>query len=66
MISPAEATRHGSIDLRAFKSLVERRLPHDSPLYRVIVSEKDELPVDSFVSKSEVWLKLMDISFPPL
>lgn len=66
MISSAQVTRHGSIDLRAFKSLVEKRLPHDSPLYRVIMSEKDELPVDSFISKSEVWLKLMDISFPPV
>ncbi len=34
--------RIGSINLREFKSLVERRLPHDSPLYKVIMSEKDK------------------------
>jgi hypothetical protein len=45
----------------ALKSFVERRLPHDSPLYKVIMSERDELPVDSFISKSEVWLELIDI-----
>ncbi len=49
------------IDLRKFKSLAERKVPHDSPLYKVVVSERDELPVDSFISKSEIWLRLIDI-----
>lgn len=53
-----------SIDLRGLKSLIERKLPHDSPLYKVIVSEENELSVDSFISKSEIWLKLMDICLP--
>ncbi len=61
MGSSTQVTRQRSIRLNAFKSFAERRLPHDSPLYKVIVSEKHELPVDSFISKSEVLLELIDM-----
>ncbi len=52
------------IDLRRFKRLVQTRLPRESPLCRIIMNERDELPVESFLSKSEVWLELIDISLP--
>ncbi len=51
------------VDLRKFKGLAARKVPHDSPLYKVVASERDELPVDSFISKSEIWLRLIDIVF---
>ncbi len=58
----AERTKE-LVDLRKFKSLAKRKVPHESPLYKVVASEQDELTVDSFLSKSEIWLRLIDIAF---
>jgi len=52
------------VSLRRIKRFVERNLPHGSSLYKVIQAEKDELPAESFLSKSEVWLELIDVSLP--
>ncbi len=41
---------------------MQTRLPRESPLYKIIMNERDELPVESFLSKSEVWLELADVS----
>jgi hypothetical protein len=50
--------------MRGLKGFVEKSVPRDTPLYKVIVSEKDELSPEEYASKSEVWLRLIDISFP--
>jgi len=54
------------VNLRGFKRFAERNLPHESPLFKVILAEKDELDAKSFLSKSEVWLELIDISIQPV
>ncbi len=45
------------------KQFVERSVPPDSTLYKIMMSEKDELSPEEYVSKSEVWLRLIDITF---
>ena len=50
--------------MRRLKRFVEGNVPHDSPLYKVIMSEKDEPSPEEYASKCEVWLRLVDISFP--
>lgn len=64
MISSAQAARRGSVSLRGLKGFAERTVPHDAPFYQVLMSEKDELSLEEYASKSEVWLRLIDISFP--
>jgi hypothetical protein len=49
------------LSLKEFKLFVQRSVPPGSPLYRVVLAEKDELPVEAFLSKSEVWLELIDL-----
>lgn len=49
------------LSLKEFKLFVRRSVPPESPLYRVVLVEKDELPTESFLSKSEVWLELIDL-----
>ncbi len=50
--------------MRRLKEFVERVVPQDTPLYKVMMSEKDELSPEEYASKSEVWLRLIDISLP--
>ena len=49
------------LSLKEFKLFVQRSAPPGSALYRVVLAEKDELPTESFLSKSEVWLELIDL-----
>ncbi len=49
--------------MRRLKEFVERVVPQDTPLYKVVMSEKDELSAEEYASKSEVWLRLVDITF---
>lgn len=49
--------------MRGLKRFVARSVPHDTPLYKVMMSEKDELSPEEYELKSEVWLRLIDISF---
>ena len=50
--------------MRRLKGFAERSIHRDTPLYKVVMSEKDELSPEEYASKSEVWLKLIDISLP--
>ena len=50
--------------MRKLKGFAERSMPRDTPLYKVLMSEKDELSPEEYVSKSELWLQLIDISLP--
>jgi hypothetical protein len=49
------------LSLKEFKLFVQRRVPPGSPLYRVVLAERDELPTESFLFKCEVWLELIDL-----
>lgn len=40
------------------KKFAEEHLPRDSALYRLLMSEKDQMEINEFVVKVEVYLKL--------
>ncbi len=63
MVSAKQTTRQPPIGLRSLKQFVERSVPPDSTLYKIMMSEKDELSPEEYVGKSEVWLRLIDITF---
>ena len=44
--------------MRGFKDLAVSRIPQDHPLREVILAEKDEIEVEEFLLKLEVWLNL--------
>ncbi len=50
------------IDLRAFKEFIRTKYSHKTPLYQVIVAEKDEMPCEEYATKFLTWLKLIQIS----
>lgn len=50
------------INLREFKEFVRNRYGSDSPLYQVIVAEKDEVSCEEYAAKFLTWLKLIRIS----
>jgi len=49
---------HLKIDIRKLKHFASIKLPHNSPLREVLLSEKDHMTVDEFLHKLDVWLKL--------
>jgi len=51
-------TLHSKINIRKLKYFASIKLPHNSPLREVLLSEKDHLTVDEFLHKLDVWLKL--------
>ena len=51
------------VSMRGLKAFAGKSVLQATPIYKVIMSEKDELPPEEFASKSEVWLRLIDISF---
>jgi len=48
-----------SINLIDLKRLSERKLPYESTLRRVILSEPDLVPKESFLSKLAIWLNIL-------
>jgi hypothetical protein len=47
-----------NISLVQLKQLSERKLPKESILRRLILSEPDSIPTESFLSKLAVWVNL--------
>lgn len=54
----------GKIDVRDFKQFVAKNYSAETPLYKVLISERDEISREDFAAKFEVWLKLVGISLP--
>jgi len=50
------------INVRKFKEWVGKNLSPESALYQVIQREKDELPLDEAVAKTEMICALIDTS----
>jgi hypothetical protein len=48
-----------SINLIDLKRLSERKLPYESTLRHVILSEPDLIPRESFLSKLAIWLNIL-------
>jgi hypothetical protein len=53
------------IEIRGFKAFVLENFRPDTPIFRVLVSEKDELDDGELAGKAEVWMKLIRLSLPP-
>ena len=49
------------INIRRLKDFVAEKLPTESSLRYVIIAERDDLRVDEFLLKLEVWMKLLRI-----
>jgi len=53
------------VDIRGFKDFVLENFKPDTPIFRVLASEKDELDDLELAGRAEVWMKLIRLSLPP-
>jgi hypothetical protein len=53
------------VDIRGFKAFVLDNFKPDTPIFRVLASEKDELDDLELAGRAEVWMKLIRLSLPP-
>jgi len=52
------------VDIRGFKAFVLDNFEPDTPIFRVLASEKDELDDLEIAGRAEVWMKLIRLSLP--
>ena len=52
------------VDIRGWKAFVLENFKPDTPLFRVVAAEKDELE-EELAGRVEVWMKLVSLSLPP-
>jgi hypothetical protein len=52
------------VNLRGFKEFVAKNFDERTPVYKVLMSEKDEVSRDEYAAKFDVWLKLVNLSLP--
>jgi hypothetical protein len=52
------------VDIRGFKDFVLENFKPDTPIFRVLASEKDELNDGEIAGRAEVWMKLIRLSLP--
>jgi hypothetical protein len=52
------------VDITGFKAFVHENFKPDTPIFRVLASEKDELDDEELAGKAEVWMKLIRLSLP--
>ena len=50
------------VNIRSFKEFVAKNFDEKTPLYKVLLSEKDELSREELAAKFDVWLKLVSLS----
>jgi hypothetical protein len=53
------------VDIRGWKAFVLESFKPDTPLFRVVAAEKDELEEEELAGRVEVWMKLVKLSLPP-
>ena len=54
----------GKVSIRSFKEFVAKNFDQRTPLYKVLMSEKDEVSREELAAKFDVWLKLVNLSLP--
>ena len=57
-----EGDRAASVNLRSFKKFVGQNFGSKTALYRIAMSENDEIPLGEFLIKCGTWWDLIDIS----
>jgi hypothetical protein len=53
------------VDITGFKAFVHENFKPDTPIFRVLASEKDELDDLELAGRAEVWMKIIRLSLPP-
>jgi len=53
------------VNIRSWKAFVLENFKPDTPLFRVVAAEKDELEEEELAGRVEVWMKLVKLSLPP-
>jgi hypothetical protein len=54
----------GRVSLRSLKEFVAKNFDERTPLYKVLMSERDEVTREEFAAKFDVLLRLVDLSVP--
>ena len=50
--------------ITGWKTFVLENFKPDTPLFRVVVAEKDELEEEELAGRIEIWMKLIKLSLP--
>lgn len=53
------------VSIVALKKFAEERLPRESTLREVLLTERDELSAGEFLAKLDVWLRLLRFPLKP-
>jgi hypothetical protein len=53
------------VKITGWKAFVMENFKPDTPLFRVVVAEKDELEEEELAGRIEIWMKLIRLSLPP-
>ena len=56
-LEPSQQT----VDISPLQVLVRERFPAGAPLSEILLNEKRELPIDVFLNRYPVWLKLSEL-----
>jgi hypothetical protein len=54
----------GNVSLRNLKEFIAKNFDERMPLYKVLMSERDEVSREEFAAKFDVWLRLVSLSLP--
>ena len=49
------------VDIRRLKGFASERLPSSSRLRNVLLSERDQLTVNDFLAKMDIWMMLLNL-----
>jgi hypothetical protein len=52
------------VNIRSWKAFVMEDFKPDTPLFRVVAAEKDELEEEELAGRIEIWMKLIKLSLP--
>jgi hypothetical protein len=52
------------VSLRSLKEFVAKNFDETTPLYEVLICERDEVSREEFAAKFDVWLRLVNLSTP--
>lgn len=58
-----EERRNRNVNIVILKQFILKALPENSHLMEIILAERDELKVDEFLAKMDLWLKLFNAEF---
>ena len=53
--------KNGTVNILSLKKFVTTYLPNNSQLRALILQDKEELGVEEFIVKTEVWLNLLEL-----